>query len=70
MTEVSPLILNVYLSRSYKIFGPTVNPSPHVSGIAFREWQEKTASGTSVVTSKPANGGQVKTGQRIEPETR
>jgi len=27
MTEVSPLILNGYLSHSYKIFGPTVNPS-------------------------------------------
>jgi hypothetical protein len=27
-------------------------------------------NGASVVTSKPANGGQVKTGQWIEPETR
>jgi hypothetical protein len=25
---------------------------------------------SSVVTSKPDNGGQVKTGQRIQPETR
>jgi hypothetical protein len=45
MTEVSPLILNGYLSRSYKIFAPTVNPSPHVSGIALHEWQEKMKSG-------------------------
>ena len=34
----------------------------------FRGCSEFAAE-TSVVTSKPANGGQVKTGQRIEPET-
>jgi hypothetical protein len=28
MVELSPLILNGYLSRSYKILGPTVNPFP------------------------------------------
>jgi hypothetical protein len=35
-----------------------------------RDWLAVAAlAQTSVVTSKPANRGQLKTGQRIEPET-
>jgi hypothetical protein len=41
MVEVSPLILNGYLSRSYKIFGPTVNPSPRRHRDCIRQMARK-----------------------------
>ncbi|MGE5305353.1 MAG: hypothetical protein ACM3TN_18745 [Alphaproteobacteria bacterium] len=37
--------------------------------LALKEQKDLDEAVASVVTSKPANGGQVKTGQRMEPET-
>jgi hypothetical protein len=40
------------------------------TGVKLSKAQYQESFGPSVVTSKPANGGQVKTGQQIKPETR
>lgn len=41
MLEVSPFMLNRYLSRSYKIIGPTVNTSPMSAGSHYTNDKKK-----------------------------